>query len=94
MDENLSTDVDTFAVERVGNCSRCGGDHLYLTFKRFVRPIEDPDGTLWEWWTPCPTNGDPILLCQMDKAGSDALAHMGTIRPNATVLDEPDQPDR
>lgn len=49
-------------VTTVRHCARCDQDHENLEFKRFVRPIEDEDGTLWNYWSLCPNTGDPILL--------------------------------
>jgi len=52
----------------IEGCARCGEDHADLQFKRFDRPILDTrdDGTIfavWDYWTLCPTSGDPVLLC-------------------------------
>lgn len=46
----------------VQNCARCGEDHAELNYVRFVRPIEDDDGTVWAWWATCPNTGDPVLM--------------------------------
>lgn len=50
----------------VHHCARCGQDHERLTYTRFIRPVEDTDGTVWDWWATCPTTGDPILARQID----------------------------
>jgi len=46
----------------VNSCARCGEDHEQIEFKKFVRPVEDSDGTLWNWWGFCPRTLDPILM--------------------------------
>jgi len=46
----------------VQNCARCGEDHLVI-FKKFIaNPIEDSDGTTWDYWGECPNYREPILL--------------------------------
>ena len=45
----------------VKRCARCGKNHDALEFNRFRRP---PTG--FEWWAPCPTNGEPILMTIME----------------------------
>ena len=47
----------------IGSCARCGYDHADLEFKKFEQnPIEDSDGTVWNYWALCPVTGEPILL--------------------------------
>lgn len=50
----------------VVGCARCRGDgHEGLTFAALDNPveIEGKDGMIvLTHWTPCPTNGQPILL--------------------------------
>ncbi len=48
------------------NCARCGGNHDCIEWERLERPVEDDDG-LFEYWSPCPTNGQPILMQVKDK---------------------------
>ena len=43
-------------------CARCGENHDAIKYRRFQRPVVDDDGTVWDWWGTCPTNGDPILM--------------------------------
>jgi hypothetical protein len=46
-------------------CARCGADkHLQLTYLPFTHHIDVGDGFIATHWAPCPTNGEPILLCQ------------------------------
>lgn len=46
----------------VFQCARCKQDHRELSFTKFVgNPVEDEDGTIWNWWAMCPVTGDPIL---------------------------------
>lgn len=60
----------THKVPILLGCARCGQDHANLEFKQFAQPIDlidkDGDGP-YNYWTPCPTNGDPILLVITDK---------------------------
>lgn len=46
----------------IHNCARCGQNHEDLEFLLFENPIEDTDGTVWNYWSVCPTNNEPILL--------------------------------
>lgn len=48
---------------KIVNCARCGKDHDELIFKQFAQnPIEDSDGTIWNYWAMCPDTKEPILL--------------------------------
>ena len=38
-------------------CARCGLDHKDLEFSPLTIP--DPE---FQWWAPCPTNGEPVLM--------------------------------
>lgn len=44
-------------VRNIEGCARCGQDHANLRFERLERPIDDCD-----YWAPCPTNKQPIIL--------------------------------
>lgn len=55
----------------VGNCARCGDDHERLEFEELEQPIGDGDGTSWDYWAPCPNNGQPVLL-RVDSAAAMA----------------------
>ena len=46
----------------VHHCARCGEDHKDLEFHKFTKPIEDSDGTVWDYWIICPISGEPILM--------------------------------
>jgi hypothetical protein len=47
----------------IRGCARCHGDgHEDVLWVPLTFPIEDSDGTLWTYWAPCPTNGQPILM--------------------------------
>lgn len=40
-----------------------------MEFKRFSGdPIEDLDGTIWDWWGICPVTGDPVMQRSLAKA--------------------------
>lgn len=49
----------------VRQCARCGQDHEEIVYKQFERPVEDTDGTVWNWWGTCPVTGDPILMAEI-----------------------------
>jgi hypothetical protein len=51
-------------TQDVKRCSRCGGNHTALVFKKFDRPVAPADltSTSWSHWAPCPATGEPILL--------------------------------
>lgn len=54
---------NTSLVTSIHNCARCGADHTDLEFKQFIiEPIQDSDGTVWNYWALCPTCDEPILL--------------------------------
>lgn len=44
-------------ITNVGNCARCHGDHLVLTFKKFTHVQGQ-----WTHWALCPRSQEPILL--------------------------------
>lgn len=47
----------------VHSCARCGADHENVEFVPFAHhPIEDSDGTKWQYWAMCPFHNEPILL--------------------------------
>lgn len=52
--------VSTPDKERFGvaNCARCGCDHPSLAWRRF----SGQRNPFYEFWAPCPANGEPILL--------------------------------
>ncbi len=49
--------TEMMPVPLLRSCARCGEDHPGLTFFKFLRPV-----TGYEWWTPCPTTDEPILM--------------------------------
>lgn len=54
---------DSIIVPQIKNCARCKGDHSNVKFKKLTHPIESDDSNLSDThWSPCPTNGEPILL--------------------------------
>ncbi len=44
-------------VTTVKHCARCGGTHIHLRFYKLDNPIDNATH-----WSPCPENGQPILL--------------------------------
>lgn len=58
-----------FTTPLLRNCARCTGDHRDMEWRPLTRPIEDSNGTRWNHWAPCPTNGEPILMKATDKGG-------------------------
>jgi hypothetical protein len=65
-------DLKWVGERHVGNqsgCARCGADeHLRLTYLPFTHFIDMGDSFVATHWAHCPTNGEPILLCQGPKA--------------------------
>ena len=48
------------------SCPRCSANHEAIVWKPFKDyPVVDADGTVWNWWSMCPFNGEPILLCRI-----------------------------
>lgn len=41
----------------ITGCARCGMEHKYLKFERLDNPTDN-----YEWWSICPSTGQPILL--------------------------------
>jgi hypothetical protein len=48
----------------VSECSRCGGDHIGVIVKVMAIPHapKNANDQVWNYWAPCPTNGDPMLF--------------------------------
>ncbi len=46
----------------IKRCARCGNDHERVKFYKFTSPIEDNDGTIWQWYGECPHLKEPILM--------------------------------
>ena len=57
----LESDKKTVTVD-LRSCARCGANHEQIVFTSFKQPIEDSDGTIWNYWGICPFNDEPILL--------------------------------
>lgn len=54
-------DKDDLIVDMKG-CARCEGEgHPQIRFKKLTHPVGD-----LTHWAPCPTNGEPILLKQIN----------------------------
>lgn len=50
-------------TEDIEKCARCAGAHTGLEFKLLTRPLSPPEVFwAWEYWAPCPTNGEPVLF--------------------------------
>jgi len=49
--------ADDKTVVTVKGCARCGGVHRDLEFYRLGRPAKE-----FQWWSPCPKTGEPILM--------------------------------
>jgi hypothetical protein len=60
MSENKANETRLLTVR---HCARCDEDHTDLEFTQFRNnPIEDTDGTVWNWWAMCPVTNEPILM--------------------------------
>lgn len=64
-------------LKKIVHCARCGEDHLNLTAKPLTRPVMDysnnQEKVLYTHWVPCPVNGEPILVVEVDKDGSVSI---------------------
>lgn len=59
----MTNDDNLYVSDCLYGCARCGKDHENLSFRRFaLYPVEISDKEVMDYWAPCPTNGDPILL--------------------------------
>ena len=56
----------------IHKCARCGQDHIQVRFDRFTIPIEDSDGTVWEWFGNCPNLDEPILMKDIKESETKA----------------------
>jgi hypothetical protein len=52
----MDTETTTMTID-VKHCSRCGGDHAQLVFKKLTRPA-----ATFQFWAMCPYLGEPILM--------------------------------
>jgi hypothetical protein len=48
-------------ILNIKHCARCNQTHDVI-FNRFIQPIEDSDGTIWNFWGMCPINNEPVLM--------------------------------
>lgn len=57
--------ADGTVVTDIEDCARCGGQHKDAKFSPLDRPMAPKDVTsvVWGFWAPCPTNGQPMMLC-------------------------------
>lgn len=53
---------EQFTTDLLRGCARCHKDHENMVWRPLQYPIEDPDGTHWTHWAPCPTNDQPVLM--------------------------------
>ena len=60
VEEEEAVDVDgeeeDTIITDVGNCARCGGDHLSVVFRPYKQAMYNTH------WATCPTTGEPINL--------------------------------
>lgn len=62
MEENEDSITTT-----VGNCARCGNDHVDIVFRQFTSPVMSSDDIEFSHYALCPTNGEPILMYVTEK---------------------------
>lgn len=58
----------------VRRCARCGENHNGLAFTQLAHPVVGI--TVMTHWSPCPGNGEPILLALSDEEGLDPAARI------------------
>lgn len=48
----------------VRNCARRGGNHPKVVFRKLTQAMSplDAGGRSWQFWAPCPSNGEPIMM--------------------------------
>lgn len=73
--------IEDEAPYEVINCARCGFDHEGLEPKPLRQPHEPEGPETYTHWTPCPTNGQPILWAVVEDTRDDDL----TARLNVLV---------
>lgn len=62
-------------VAKMVGCPRCTkAGHAGVVFRELARPMETPGLATLTHWAPCPTNGDPILMCAVE--GDVTLAEL------------------
>ncbi len=49
-------------VTDISSCARCGKDHKYLVFRKFSESPIYIAPYIYDYWSTCPTTGEPILL--------------------------------
>lgn len=54
---SFAEESDVSFTTKIGSCARCGKDHEYVRFSKLDYAIGD-----YDFWAPCPTNGQPIIL--------------------------------
>lgn len=58
--------ADTDVTVDLQGCARCDGPgHPGITFRKLTRAIDTGEAR-FSHWAPCPTNGEPILMREMD----------------------------
>ena len=58
----MSDTPDTITVAKIENCARCLGTHKGLVFSKLQHPVGAGSDAEFQYWAPCPTNKEPILL--------------------------------
>lgn len=56
LQEKIMSSTPSFNTD-IRNCARCGGNHEDLLFWKLRAPCLE-----YQYWCPCPDNGEPILL--------------------------------
>lgn len=55
-------------IVELSDCSRCALAHRDLVFKQLTRPLyTENNREVYTHWTPCPTNGEPIMMRVLEK---------------------------
>ncbi len=56
----MTNDTEKF-TSPVGQCMRCGEDHIAVQFSKLTVPIVFTEKERATHWGPCPRNGQPVL---------------------------------
>ena len=61
---------EAFKID-IQHCARCEGNHADLEFTRLRLPVKAGACVMYEYWAPCPTTGEPIMLALSDDDDPD-----------------------
>lgn len=58
-------------ISDLTGCARCHGEgHKDVHWRKLTFPYVEDSGTAMTHWAPCPTNGEPILMCKVPETST------------------------